>query len=399
MTNDIRVLSRERFVRMKDADSLAPKTNRRGRRTLTIEARRHAKLLEASRMRIVGQKDAHADSAKEGQEKGGLREEIAKTDAPAGYTRRNGILVSLGLALELAAAAACGGIVEDEPDTDAATDAAEVDAEEDAPTEDAQPDESVGPDADVEEADAEDEGSMDEATDAPDVIEDGDAEEGGGCEPTTYPETRPAEAAGFLCGIPKQKIMTIQLTEYPAECGIPRATSLESIVFRVLGALPADLTCARGEETEGLNPGIYLIVGLTPAELQMGIKLASGVGTHPSSSAPIVRGGMYGLGPRDIIGAYVRCDLYDSTDTFLRRIDVWDTNTSAIDFDNAAMSWGISIPYASIGLVRTPLFVAAHGGTVDYEGLGDEGRFEVRIRIDGAGSDETWGFYRIRTKK
>jgi hypothetical protein len=400
MTNDARFLSRERFVRMKDATSIAPKANGRGKHALAGEARRHVKLLEATRMRIVRQKDTVSTEEDKKGQKATLRAELDRTAAPAGFAMTGaGLLVPLAVALELALAAACGGIVADDEDVDADvnTDAetAEVDAEDDTPTEDAEQPDEVAPEV---EADAEDEG-MDEATDAPDAVEDGDAEtDTPVCEPSVYNETRAPEPSGSLCGISKQKIVTIQVTEYPAECGIPRSTSLESVLFRVLGVLPADLTCARGEETEGLNPGIHLVVSLTPTELQMGLKLASALGTHPSSTEPTLMGGMYGIAPREINGAYVRCDLHDAVGTLLRSINAWDTNTSAIDFDNAAMSWAIDFPYASIGLVRTPLFIATHGGTVYYEGLGDEGDFTVRMRIDGVGADESWGFYRVHAK-
>ncbi|MDD5096744.1 MAG: hypothetical protein PHY95_04495 [Candidatus ainarchaeum sp.] len=398
MTTDIRVLGRERFARMKDAHTSVPKGNRHEKRTLTKAAQRHARLLEASRMRVAGQKDA-ADSAKEEGKKRTLKEEVAEVAAPAGFTRtKAGLLVPLAVAFELALAG-CGSIVFDDEDaeTDSAQDdVADVQQDEGPDTDavedeaaDVQQDEGVGPDADVE-----DEGT-DEATDAPDEA-DGDVEEDGGCEPTVYNETRPAVPSGSVCGIAKQKIVTVQVTE---GCGMPRSTSLESVLFRVLGPLPADLTCARGEETEGLNAGVYLIVSLTPTELQMGIKLASALHVNSIGSGTArVAGGSYGITPHDISGGRVDCDL-DYLGTFMREMGVWNTNISAIDLDNAAISWAISIPYASLGLIRTPLFVATNGGTADYEGLGDEGRFTVRINVDGAGSDDSWGFYRVHAKR
>ncbi|MFA5411729.1 MAG: hypothetical protein WC350_00040 [Candidatus Micrarchaeia archaeon] len=414
MTNDIRVLSRERFVRMKDATSLTPKTNRYERRTLNMEARRHAKLLEASRIKIVGHKSTVSTEDK--KQMGGLREEIAKADAPAGFTKTAaGLLIPIAFAFALANAK-CGSATTDDQDMDTTEDDAVTDVQPDetpdadvvedtVPDEVEQTDESVGPDADAD-VEAEDEGSEVEAADA-DVEGDGGEEdvvdvpdETPVCDPIIHDETGTPEVSGTICGIGVEKTVTARITEYPEGCGILPATSLESVLFRVLGPLPADLTCARGAEIGGLNSGVFLIVGMTPAELQMGLKLASRL--HVADMDPI-NGGTYQLrfaGVSGTLGADTW--LLDAAGGVIEYgFFVPATGHVEIDPFNGAMSWDLDLPlpgHASLGIIRLPLEVATDGRGIFYNGIGDEGWFTAFFGIDGAGADDSWRFDRDHTK-
>jgi cytoskeletal protein RodZ len=314
MTNDIRFLSRERFEVEKDLHSHAPK-NRHERRA----RERHAKLLEATRMRMVGKKGI-ADSTE--KRAGTLREEVERVEAPAGFVKRGGLFVPIAVALELAVAVACGGIAFDEPDVDAGQDAdVAADVEQDAPDleeSDGQV-EDVAPEAeDVEEA-----ADADEATDVPDVAEDAppeveedgaeevadvpdiedtpDVDEGEaeGTEEADATDVEEAEDSGTEADAPEctRSVTIVPATSTGPEpvCGSSQVVTVSTEVTRLEGSPECEavapvsrvvgkrvmlspyldvsaLACARGAMTNALN-GQELIVDLTPTNLNTAVTL------------------------------------------------------------------------------------------------------------------------------
>lgn len=421
-TNDIRVLNRERILR--DKDTPAGCENRRGRRELKRLLESQKKMLE------VGAKYAPGVKREPERENGCLAGEIggARSFVAAG---RAGLLTSVMLAAGILAAG-CGSVIP--------MDDADTSEESDVP-EEVQPDEGFSPDTQEDAAVPEDDGGVEADEGSPDVGDEGSIDEDAGdshgaegdgdlhdgvddaghdetdvpaCEPVVYTETHPPEPAGTICGISRQKIVTLRITEYGAGCPRPeRETSLESVVYRITRPLDlANLICARGNETELLNPGTYLIVdliadpsGSSVAEIRVGQKVASMLNMRVDD---ILNGGVYRLQVRDIGGTTTALNrLLDSTGAYIRDIIIPAQNSSpmrlaAIDPNYGGFAWDqVDILRTSQGIIRLngglPI-VLVHLGTHDYEVPGDEGRFIVRINIDGAGSDDSYGFFRDRSK-
>jgi cytoskeletal protein RodZ len=317
MTNDIRVLARKRFEAGKDLHSSVPK-NRHERRA----RERHAKLLEATRMRMVGQKGI-ADSTE--KMAGTLREEVERVEAPAGFVKRGGLFVPIAVALELAVAIACGGIAFDEPDVDAEQDAdvaadMEPDAdvsEDDGAAEDVSPAEDVEtPDeGTVEDAAPEEDGGVEDVEDVPDAPEvedvpdtpedvvdapdveevpdvvdvpeseasDGEEAEDSGTEADAPECTRsvtiePATSTGPepVCGSSQVVTVSTEVTRLEGSPECEAVVPVRRVVGKRVMLSPyldvSALACARGAMTNALN-GQELIVDLTPTNLNTAVTL------------------------------------------------------------------------------------------------------------------------------
>jgi hypothetical protein len=409
MTNDIRVLTRERFLRMKDADSLAPKANRHERRA----AQRHAKLLEATRIKVVGNR-ADSSEDKKGQTDT-LRSELERVNAPAGFARtRAGLLISAVLAAELFAAGCGTAVTDDDYDADAVADV-QPDAEDvvDAPD---QPDvlegtEDAGPETDADVTDipdlTEDTEAIEDAdvSDIPDItdeteaLEDADApEEAGGCVEVPLPdEIASVTGPEPFCGATQTTTTTTNVTERTGpECETTGRTSvMASKAISLSSRLStAGLGCAKGTDIHALN-GDMIIVEQQPAQVEIARKIAKGVisGGDSLGGTP----GEYTVTLRELDSEYTRFEVYDTAGAYQGDIYVYYTGSDDLVVlpgfpSRAVIVYNPNLMWMTVNaaIIEVPTTIMVNG-SIQIWTAGDRGEYTFSTDVVGSEfSGERW---------